>query len=352
MTGPGGEPFTDGHQILSPRPIPDAPHVRVISPSSPALHLTVNRRRRALRALSETGVRYSLGRSALAVSRDLRSAGSPEIRAMDFMDAAIDPAVDLILSADGGDAAHEILPHLDAGAIRSARTPFLGYSDNISINFYLLNRAGLVSYYGCCLMVQFGEPGGVYREFLAGLKSLLQGTQEMHYQPVGWRTNQWAEWLDPSDEASIRSRLVPPGMDWLIPGRATGRLVGAEISYLPSLFEAYPPPSGEPLLVFWDVAATNEDSLSQQIDALLTAISDWDVRGMLVGVHPGVPPSRWRAVLRRQLLRHPRFKSIPTLVNTDLSHLSPSWVVPFGALASMDPDRGLVAQRCGRRWSC
>ena len=54
-----------------------------------------------------------------------------------------------------------ILPYIDYDAIKSNPKIFMGYSDT-TISHFIMNKAGLVSYYGPSIMAEFGEYGKMF----------------------------------------------------------------------------------------------------------------------------------------------------------------------------------------------
>jgi len=81
-------------------------------------------------------------------TRELRFAGSDELRAAELQRFATDRALDLVISARGGYGMSRLLDRLDFAAIRDAGRILVGYSDFTAFGLALLARAGAVSYQG------------------------------------------------------------------------------------------------------------------------------------------------------------------------------------------------------------
>lgn len=88
-------------------------------------------------------------------------AGSLDDRLRDLHAAFADPAVDGIVCARGGWGSAELLPFLDAGLIRENAKAFLGYSDQSSLQVWLRNEVGLVSFYAPMVAADFARSEGV-----------------------------------------------------------------------------------------------------------------------------------------------------------------------------------------------
>ena len=80
----------------------------------------------------------------------------PEARAKDLMDAFKDETIKGIFCAIGGDDTVRLLPYIDYEVIKNNPKIFMGYSDT-TVNHLMMNKAGLVSFYGPSVMVEFGE---------------------------------------------------------------------------------------------------------------------------------------------------------------------------------------------------
>jgi muramoyltetrapeptide carboxypeptidase len=150
-------------------------------------------------------------------------AGRLEDRLSDLHAAFADPAIDGIICARGGWGSAELLPHLDAELIRANPKVFIGYSDLTSVQTWLLNEAGLVSFYGPMVAADFARENGV--------------------DEASWRAA-----LDGESMWSVS------GLRVLRAGRAEGRLGGGCLSILAeSLGTAYAPRPGAGILFLEDI---------------------------------------------------------------------------------------------------
>lgn len=98
-------------------------------------------------------------------------AGDDARRAGELMELVADPRVDAIVCARGGWGSPRILNRLDAGAIRAARKPLVGFSDLTALLLWQRRVAGLVGFHGPML-----DRGGDLRdEELDALVAALTG---------------------------------------------------------------------------------------------------------------------------------------------------------------------------------
>lgn len=337
-------PVTLPEPLLLPPPIAPGQNIRVVSPASPTMCYVSERLERAERTVRDLGFEVSYGANVYAVSEDGARAGSPQERADDLMAAFADPDVAAIFCADAGEGSVELLPHLDPAVIRSNPKPFIGYSDNVFLHQYLLSRAGLVSYYGYTYLHHMGEVGGPFPETLECFLAAVGSAGDLRCEPMPSRTTDWYSWIDPDVLHLQRVRNTPGGVDWVRAGRAEGPLIGAALPLLPEIVDLFEL-SLEGTVLFWDVNLFNEVPVRTLLTDLMAHADLSGLAGMVVGANQLVEAGPWAeevAGLLDELLPGTRF---PVLVNADLSHLCPSWLVPYGARVILGAGDGLEFHR-------
>ncbi len=146
-----------GSELTRPRALRAGARLRVITPASATKREKVER---GVARLEELGYSVTLGAHALA-SGPIYYAGTVEERVADLHAAFADPEIDGVLCARGGWGSAELLPMLDAGLIRANPKVFVGYSDITSLQVWMRERAGLVSFYGPMVSADFAREGGV-----------------------------------------------------------------------------------------------------------------------------------------------------------------------------------------------
>lgn len=96
----------------------------------------------------------------------------PELRVQDLMEAFQDRSISAIFCAIGGDDTIRILPYIDLEIIKNNPKIFMGYSDS-TVNHFMMHKAGLVSFYGPCIMCEFGEYVEMFSYTERAVKDLL-----------------------------------------------------------------------------------------------------------------------------------------------------------------------------------
>ncbi|MBE3598804.1 MAG: LD-carboxypeptidase [Limnochordaceae bacterium] len=191
---------------------------------------------RARAWLEGAGFRTVVGRHALDARGYL--AGNDADRAADLMDAFTNPHVQGIVCIGGGYGALRILRLLDYGAIASHPKVFVGYSDITALHVAIGKLAGLVTFHGA-----------LARDFAVQRPSTgeTSGQGERHglgetphpgaIQDAGVAFT-WSAFLRAVTRPEPLGRLVNPAggpaLETLHPGRATGLLVGGNLSLLVS----------------------------------------------------------------------------------------------------------------------
>jgi muramoyltetrapeptide carboxypeptidase LdcA involved in peptidoglycan recycling len=341
----GGKVYRS-RDILMPHAIKRGANIRIISPSWPSIFYTPHRVARAEHALSELGFEFSYGKSAAEVTDDGISAGTAEQRADDIMEAFKDPAVDAVLCAAGGGTTRDVLPLLDGRVIRESRKLFIGYCDNVWLNHYLLEQ-GLYSYYGVAFVAHFGEPGGIFPEIVDGFLRAVLESGEIAYVPASRRTSQYFNWQDPKLEQRVRTRNVDGGWQWIRQGTGRGTFIGCGLESIPELIDHFTL-NLEGTVLFWDVNVTTFTPLASLLDEVTRRTDISRLAGMVVGPNPRYRPEKWADIVSSALREATGRIDYPIVVNADIGHLDPPWIVPYGMTAVLDSAHGLHFSRQDR----
>lgn len=97
--------------------------------------------------LERAGFAWRLGRATrLDSATGSFHADTPEARAAELMELALDPSIDALLAVRGGVGSLGILPFLDYPRLREARTCLIGMSDITALALALVARSDLPSF--------------------------------------------------------------------------------------------------------------------------------------------------------------------------------------------------------------
>lgn len=239
-------------------------------------------------------------------------AGSDERRARELMDFVTDDRVDAILCARGGYGCHRIVSRLDAGAVRAARKPLLGFSDITTLLLWQLRHAGLVGFHA----------------------------------PMLERTESLAE----DERAALLAALAGEGVPFVWKGepggggRTEGRLLGGSLSLLAaSLGTPWEPDTRGAILLFEDVGEK-----PYRIDRMLAQLRAAGKLDGVVGVGVGhlsecTDPKRPRPRAEEVVAEVLAPLGVPLVFGLPFGHGRPNLPWPVGVRGALDGERGELA---------
>ncbi len=267
-------------------------------------------------ALSSMGLRVRLAANVLSRSGTLGLAGSDEERLAGYRELLLDPEVEAIVFSRGGYGAGRILSRLDPNEIARVPKIHCGFSDVTAVSAFLLSRCGIPSFHGPLVATD-----------------LAQG-------------------LDPRASSSFPSMLMGSGppllslrdADVLVPGSASGILVGGCLSLLAALVGTPEEFDYDGAVVFFEDVAEEAYRLDRMLGALLRAGRFDKIRAILVGgltriTFSGVEdPARLRALLLERLSP----LGVPVVTGLPAGHGVSNVTLPIGARVTWDaPSRAL-----------
>ena len=127
----------------------------------------------------------------------------PEKRAEDFMEAIVDKDIKGIICNIGGDDTIRLLPYIDFEAIANNPKVFMGYSDT-TINHFIMQKAGVVSYYGPAVMTDFAENNNMHTYTLKYINEvLLENREDIVIKSSDKWTSEYLDWaIEENDNIS------------------------------------------------------------------------------------------------------------------------------------------------------
>jgi muramoyltetrapeptide carboxypeptidase LdcA involved in peptidoglycan recycling len=297
--------------------------------------------------LGHMGFTVDYGKNARDISDDGWSAGTPEARAQDFMEAFLDPEVDCVMSAVGGSTSRELIPFLDPEALREHPKPFIGRSDNTFLNAFLLDSVGLTSYNGVAFLSQFGEPEPM-AETVASTQQVLLGDDPVRYRSSATHTVGVRPWEHYAQhEKGALQRTNSDTDRWLGSGVARGPLVGGEVGIVADLVEAGMIDLAGSVL-WLDVGHDAPNWFGERVERIVRAAGGAVPSGFLVSHNPWIDARRWDDEVARAVRSFALPSDVPVLIGGDVGHYQPAWLLPYGDEVVLDSSSGLTWPRPGR----
>lgn len=251
-------------------------------------------------------------------------AGLDEERAADVNALFADPEVKGILAGQGGWGCARLLPHLDFGLIRRNPKVLLGYSDLTALLLAIHARTGLVTFHGPTAMSDWSA------FTLDWVRRLLFEGETPTYKNV----------------LVEDGRLVP--RRWrtqvITPGRATGRLLGGNLSVLSHLLGTPYLPGFEGSLLFLEDVHEEVYRVDRMLTQLALAGLLKQVRGVAWGTCRDCEPGEGFGALTLEELFDDHLKplGVPAYAGAEIGHIDDQFTLPLGLPAELDAEAGTL----------
>jgi len=268
----------------------------------------------------------------------------PERRADDLMAAFSNPEIKGIFCMTGGEDSIRLLPHIDFDVIRNHPKVFMGYSDTTT-NHFMMYKAGLVSFYGPAVMVEFAENVAMhdYTEKYV-YSTLFEKNDQIDILPSPEWTSEFLDWSDPENKGIAR-KMIPDDKGYELlqgTGVARGRLLGGCLEVFQMLIGTELWPATDE----WDnkllFLETSEECPDPSIlKYFLRNLMAQGIMDRLNGIVFGKPVhekyyDEYKEVLMRVVAEEAGRADLPILYNVNFGHASPICILPYGIEAMID----------------
>ena len=268
----------------------------------------------------------------------------PEKRVEDLMNAFKDESIKAIICSIGGDDAIRLLPYIDYEVIRNNPKIFMGFSDTTA-NHLMMYKAGIVSYYGPCLMCDFANYVDMYDYTEKAVRELLFEAKD-NYEIIKceYWTNEQIEWCEENINKQKEKLKDEKGYEVVQgKGKLTGKLLGG-------CLDAFPLYNGTaiwPTLDEWKdkilFFETSEDMPGPQyITWYLRNLGAQGIFNVAKGILVGKPQEEkyyeeYKEVYKKVLKEYGR-EDMPVLYNVNFGHSEPIGIIPYGIECELDVD--------------
>jgi muramoyltetrapeptide carboxypeptidase LdcA involved in peptidoglycan recycling len=312
---------------IFPKNLKSGDEIRVIAPSSSLGIIGDDVRKIANERFASLGLTLSFSKHVA----ELDAYGSSPIKSRieDLHDAFLDPAVKGVICVIGGFNSNQLLPYINWDIIRSNPKAFIGYSDITVLHNAILAHAGLTTYLGPAYST-FGQKLGFEPTMEYFKRCLMQKEEFSLATSPKWSDDQW--YLD----QERRIFLDNPGPNIIQPGKATGELVGGNLSSFSLLFGTPHMPSlEEKILCVEDDEADTYKLIDRNFEALLQQPGADLIAGIIIGRFQNGSGMDEEKTKRLIALR-PQLQKIPIISQLDFGHTSPIATLPLGGIVSID----------------
>jgi muramoyltetrapeptide carboxypeptidase LdcA involved in peptidoglycan recycling len=263
---------------------------------------------------------------------------NPQARAADLMNAFEDREIKAIFCMIGGDDTIRLLPYINFEIIKKNPKIFMGYSDT-TINHFMMHRAGLVSFYGPCLMVEFAENVVMHSYTKNFIRSMLFEKNEVLYiHPSEQWTAEFLDWAEQKNDAVKRKMITDPKKYQILQGQGIvkGKLLGGCIDVFPMLFgtELWPSKNEwDHTLLFLETSeeCPSPDFIKYVLRGLVAQGIIEKINGIVVGKPMGEKYyEEYKSVFIKVIGEEAGRKDLPIIYNVNFGHNAPVCILPYG----------------------
>ena len=266
----------------------------------------------------------------------------PEARAKDLMDAFKDDSIKAIICAIGGDDTIRLLPYIDYKTIKNNPKIFMGYSDT-TVNHFMMNKAGIVSYYGPTIMCEFGEYVKMFDYTKEAVENiLLKDSKNYEIKSSEVWSKDFVSWS--KENINVAKKTIPEEHGYeLIQGSGivTGKILGGCIDVFPMINGTEIWPSKEEWKDKILLLETSEEKPSPDLITYylrnLGAEGIFDViKGIIVGKPQEEKYYEEYKEVYKKVMKEFHCEDLPILYNINIGHSSPIGIIPFGIDVEVD----------------
>jgi muramoyltetrapeptide carboxypeptidase len=310
-------------ETLLPKPLQKGDLIGIISPSAATGdEMEFVFAREAVEAL---GFRAVLGEH-LAKRRG-HLAGSDTERAADLNNMFAHQEVKAIICLRGGSGAARILPLIDYENIRRNPKPLLGYSDITALHNAIYAQTGLITFHG-------PNGSGSWNSF-----NVRQFNQMFLERELVRFENEKQK----GDDLVIKENRIQT----IFPGTAEGAIVGGNLTVLTALAGSPYLPDFKDKILFLEDVDEGPYRIDRMMSTLLLMGALAKIKGFIFGQCTDCDPSSGFGTLTiKEILDDYILPlNIPAYRGAMIGHVSKQFIVPFGAMVSMDAVQGIFEMK-------
>ena len=269
----------------------------------------------------------------------------PELRAKDLMDAFKDESIKGIFCAIGGDDSVRMLPYINYDIIKNNPKIFMGYSDT-TVSHFMLNKAGLVSFYGPSIMCEFGEYVKMFDYTKEAVKNILfKDTTNYEIKPSEYWSDDFVSWKE--ENKNIAKKLVKEAHGYEVlsgKGIIRGKLLGGCLDVFPMVLET----EVWPKKAEWNdkimLLETSEEKMPPEY--VLYYMRNLGAQGILnniKGIIVGKPQDEkyyeeYKEIYLK-VLKEFNCEDLPIIYNVNIGHAYGTGLLPLGVEYEVDLDK-------------
>ncbi len=249
-------------------------------------------------------------------------AGEDKQRASDVNKMFADKGVDAVYCLRGGYGSPRILPHLDYDLIKKNPKVIVGYSDVTALLNAIYSKTNLITFHGPIAKQNFTD------YTLKNFKKVLfspQANIELATPPV---------FEAKEGQAEKDNRLIT-----VTPGKATGQLIGGNLSLMVKLVGTPFEPSYKNKILFLEDVEEQPYRVDGMLTHLLIAGRLKQLAGIVFGKCTDCEAKGASLSLEQVIQDRLGNLNIPVLKGVMIGHIDDMATIPVGAIATLDASR-------------
>lgn len=272
----------------------------------------------------------------------------PELRAKDLMDAFKDKSIKGIFCAIGGDDSVRLLSYIDYEVIKNNPKIFMGYSDT-TVTHFMMNKAGVVSYYGPSIMCEFGEYVKMFDYTKDAVNNILfKDTNGYEIKSSNSWSDDFVEWKEENINICKKLRKEEHGYEILSgSGIVRGKLLGGCIDVFPMIVGTDIWPS----LENWKdkillIETSEEKILPTYLLYYLRNLGAQGILNVIKAIIVGKPQDEkyydeYKDIYLK-VLKEFKIENLPIIYNVNIGHAYPTGILPLGIEYEIDCDKKTI----------
>lgn len=318
------EPFSPAKfasNSILPKRISVGDTIGIVSPSSAIFETEPYQV--AVETFEAMGLKVKLGK--FVHNRYGHLAGTDEERAQELNDMFTDPEINAIIALRGGSGAARILDNIDYDSISKNPKIFIGYSDITALHNAIFTKTGLVTFHAPLAVSTWNTFS--YTMFR---KILFDAEAALYQNPA-----------EKGDHLTITKNRIRT----ITPGRATGTLLGGNLSVLTGIM-------GSPFFPSqWENKILYLEDVGEQIYAVDRMMSQLKLGGVLEKISGFVfgkctdckPGAGYGSLTLEEVIDYYiKPLEIPAYSGAMIGHIDDNWTIPNGLPAEIDATAGTI----------
>ncbi len=338
-------------QIINPKRLKRGDLISIISPSAGLAPFAMHRIEVGKKELESMGLRVKIEKNALG--NDGYVSASVSDRVKDIHNAFSNKEVKAIICTIGGNHSNQLLRYIDWDLIKNNPKIFVGYSDITVLHQAIAKKTGLRTFYGPCIMSEFGEFPQMNEYTLQNISNtLINGAIGDIQSSTEW-TDELLDWFTKDDLNRGRIYQKNKGFEFWKGGKATGLISGGSIPSINHLAGTEYWNSFDGKILFIDLPEGTEFGKGISVADVATYLASLDnmhifdnIVGLIIGRAYKQSLEDLQSI-KELFLSYAKDKQYPVLYGVDIGHTSPMITLPFDAEVIIDSSKNLFSVNSG-----